>query len=59
MHNMLKVNNDDTRTTLIDIVLVSLMLTLNIFRTFSAHFLMFLLLNLIMDLFVWSLLEQI
>ena len=35
MHNMLKVNNNDTRTTLIDIVLVSLMLTLNIFRTFS------------------------
>ena len=31
----LKVNNNDTRTTLIDIVLVSLMLTLNIFRTFS------------------------
>ena len=32
--NMLKVNNKDTRTTLINVVLVPLLLTLNIFRTF-------------------------
>ena len=34
MYNMLKVNNNDIKTTLIDIFLVYLLLTLNIFQTF-------------------------
>ena len=52
---MLKVNNKDTRTTLINVVLVPLLLTLNIFRTFFDVSIA----DLSMYFFAGTLLEQV